>query len=89
MKLECDGPLLDFASNFNLRRYNEEEDYVSEDDNSRSEASAEAIHEVQATDKKAKEEAKYSSYEVGRCRLTLSKPVLKAPTVSTLEATIG
>ena len=30
---------------------------MSEDDNSRSEASAEAIHEVEATDKKAKEEA--------------------------------
>jgi hypothetical protein len=25
---------------------------------------------------------------VGRCRLTLSKPVLKAPVVSALEATI-
>jgi hypothetical protein len=25
---------------------------------------------------------------VGRCRLTVSKPVLKAPTISALEATI-
>ena len=28
------------------------------------------------------------SDEVGRCRLTVSKPVLKAPMVSVLEATI-
>jgi len=27
-------------------------------------------------------------FEVGRCRLTVSKPVLKAPMVSALEATI-
>jgi len=27
-------------------------------------------------------------YEVGRCRLTVSKPVLKAPTVSALETRI-
>jgi len=27
--------------------------------------------------------------KVGRCRLTVSKPVMKAPTVSTLESTIG
>jgi len=26
---------------------------------------------------------------VGRCRLTVSKPVLKSPTVSALEATIS
>jgi len=62
LKLKCDGPLSNFAFNFNLRRYNE----------ARAVAVAVAVRATRGG----------KSPEVGRCRLTLSKPELKARLVS-------
>ena len=67
LTLNCDGPLSNFAFNFNLRRYN-------------------LAFAICAPGDGVLIPAPY--YQVGRCRYTLSKPVLKAPVVSALEATM-
>ena len=45
--------------------------------------------EVSSTIEFAAYDASYEAKVVGRCRLTVSKPVLKAPMVSALETTIS
>ena len=79
LKLECDDPLSNFAFNFNLRNYNEVKWQA-------------LVKSVQHTTlykagglRRGRLDVKAM---VGRCRFTLSKPVLKAPMVSALETTM-
>ena len=76
MILKYDEPLSNFAFNFNVRRYIEE---------------GHVPDVAPALDKGGCMDGNQSSLAqltVGRCRLTVSKPVLKAPMVSALETKI-
>ena len=85
LQLKDDGLLSSFAFNFNLCHYAA----------ARAEAGEAAclLAERKASDagaaaEAATEDSSMAQAMVGRCCLTLSKPVLKAPVVSALEATI-
>ena len=73
MKLKCDEPLSNSAFNFNLRRYNSGAYWAWK-------GGGDQLWENYWNNS--------DRTMVGRCRLTVSKPVLKAPMVSALEATI-
>jgi hypothetical protein len=72
---KCDGPLPKFNVKFNLRRYIKVARVMQP-----SVIYIDECEKVFLTDKK--------KLKVRRCRLTLSKPLLKAPMGSALEATI-
>ena len=59
---------------------------VSGADESRARAAADASLIVQCVDPHGYNASVSANFTVGRCRLTASKPVLKAPTVSALES---
>jgi hypothetical protein len=73
LKLKCDEPLSNFAFNFNLRRYTKVP----------AAKSPKAIAKLRKQVRKTKDVL--SANQVGRCRLTVSKPELKARLVSALE----
>ena len=77
MNIQCDEPLLDFASKSNLRRYNKDDKHG---DRKGKKHSKQYEKKVKKVGKRAR--------EVGRCRLTVYKSVLKASTVSVLETII-
>jgi hypothetical protein len=64
LKLKCDEPLSNVAFNFNVRRYNVDDQGV--------ETTSEPI----------------TAHKVGRCRLIVSKPELKARQVSAIETKV-
>jgi hypothetical protein len=76
LKLKCDEPLSNGAFNFNLRRYNSG-GHASVAILGRSGRSKQ-VHAASIADGSA----------VGRCRLSVSKPELKARLVSALETNI-
>jgi len=76
LKLKCEKPLSILASNFNLRRYNKA-DTVEE------RALKDAVFSfLVITEDMAGNAVEHA---VGRCCLTVSKPVLEAPRVSELD----
>jgi hypothetical protein len=79
LKLQYDEPLSSFAFEFNLRRCTKAKK-AKEKERAREKREAEAAERV------ARVKAEAAAEEaVGRCRLTLSKPELKARLVSALE----
>jgi hypothetical protein len=81
LKLKCDEPLSNVAFNFNLRHYTEVAELKA--------ANAAHAHAAQSASEAAcAVDFLYADdYDdtVGRCRLTVSKPELKARLVSALE----
>jgi hypothetical protein len=75
LKLKCDEPLSNVAFKFNVRRYTEGRAKVA--------AGEAAAAAAEAADKLRTSEERNT--EVGRCRLTVSTPELKARLVSALE----
>ena len=72
LKLRCDILVSTSAFKFDVRRYMKA-------------AAAATAADLRSAELRS---APLAQPAVGRCRLTVSKPVLKAPTVSALEATI-
>jgi hypothetical protein len=95
LKVKCDEPLSKFAFNFNLRRYNLDDATVPhfcqlvhpkllyQLNLTGQAALIEGLKEI----KMQEEDLSFLSeeYKVGRCRLTVSNPELKARLVSALE----
>jgi len=74
LKLKCDGPLSNFAFNFNLRRYTE---VVQET------LKCDPLYKPPHGHRALVKELKlYIPVKVGRCRVTLSNPSLKRLEVS-------
>ena len=79
LELTYDGPLSNFAFSFNLRRYTMAE-------SARGEALSRELEQLRGERRRLDDRGReLDAREVGRCRLTVSKPELKARLVSALE----